>query len=143
MASLIRTGFSHIYLRREVEHFHKLVPCCNVGQASTNRELRIRVLAPYGLFFLYCDKYTTFSHLKSRLFNHGLLTLFIDRFINDTLEKSLLTNSRHARSGEMRCRLYQTLGKSDYQLMRPATLTFLPTLDSKHVKTPLPGYLDI
>ena len=139
MATLTRTGFSDIYLLREVEHFHKLVPCCNVGQASTNRDLRLRVRAAHGLSFLYYDKFTTFSHLKSRLFNHRLLTLFIDRFINDTLEKFLLTNGRHATSGEMRCRLYQNLGKSDYQLMRPATLTFLPTLDSKHVKTPLLG----
>ena len=36
-------------------------------------------------------------------------------------------NSRHARSGEIKCRLYcsQNLGKSDYQLMQPRTLTIL------------------
>ena len=32
----------------------------------------------------------------------------------------------------------QNLGKSDYQLMQPRTLT-LTKLDSKHVKPPLPG----
>ena len=33
----------------------------------------------------------------------------------------------------------QNLGKSDYKLMQPRTPTFLTTLDSKHVKAPLPG----
>ena len=33
----------------------------------------------------------------------------------------------------------QNLGKSDYQLMQPRTLTFLTKFDSKHVKPPLPG----
>ena len=34
-------------------------------------------------------------------------------------------------------KVIQNLGKSDYQLMQPRTPTFLTTLDSKHVKTPL------
>ena len=68
---------------------------------------------PRGLFFFYCDKFTTFSHLKSRLLTTGLrhplfigVTAFVFRFTNDTLEKFLLAHSRHARSSEMRCRLY-------------------------------------
>ena len=34
------------------------------------------------------------------------VTAFVSRFTNDTLEKFILMNSRHARSGEMRRRLY-------------------------------------
>ena len=41
-------------------------PCPNAGQASTTFALT------QGLFFLYCDKFTPFSHLKSRLFTTGL-----------------------------------------------------------------------
>ena len=59
----------------------RLVPCPNVGQASTNHNLHLRVRAPYGVCFLYCDKFTPFSHLKSRLFIHRPLTPFVDRFI--------------------------------------------------------------
>ena len=70
------------------------------------------------------------------------VTAFVFRFTNDILEKFLLANSRHARSGEMR-RGYTTairnLGKSDYQLMQPRTPTFFAKFDSKHVKPPLPG----
>ena len=44
-------------------------PCPNVGEASTNRDLRHK---PRGLFFFYCDKFTPFSHLKSRMFSTGL-----------------------------------------------------------------------
>ena len=33
----------------------------------------------------------------------------------------------------------QNLAKLVYQVMQPQTPTFLTTLDSKHVKTPLPG----
>ena len=33
----------------------------------------------------------------------------------------------------------QHLVKLDYQVMQPRTPTFLTTLDSKYVKTPLPG----
>ena len=43
----------------------RLVPCPNVGQASTNHDLR------RGLFFLYCYKFASFSHLKSRLLTTG------------------------------------------------------------------------
>ena len=32
----------------------------------------------------------------------------------------------------------ENLGKPDYQLMQPRTPTFLTTLDSNYVKTPLP-----
>ena len=46
----------------------------------------------------------------------------------------LKTNSRHARSGEMRGWLYCNLGKSDYQLMQPGTPSFLTTLDRKQFK---------
>ena len=41
----------------------------NVGQATTNRDLPP---LPKGLFFLYCDTFTSFSHLKSRLSTTGL-----------------------------------------------------------------------
>ena len=33
----------------------------------------------------------------------------------------------------------QNLSKSDFQLMQPQTPTYLTTLNSKHLKTPLPG----
>ena len=46
-------------------------PCPNVGQASTNRDLRLYP-GGGGLFFLYCDKFSSFSHLKSRLLTTGL-----------------------------------------------------------------------
>ena len=46
------------------ETIHRLVPCPNVGQASINHDLR---LYPGGLFFFYGDKFTSFSHSKSRL----------------------------------------------------------------------------
>ena len=84
----------------------KLVPCPNVGQAS--HQSRPSPL-PTFLFFLYCDKFSSFCHLKSRLLTtdhaqrcHNLCF----RFKNDILEKFLFTNSTHARSGEMRRQLY-------------------------------------
>ena len=126
---------------------HRLVP---VSLCRTGIYLLRPLPLPRGLFFLYYDTFTSFSHLKSLLLTTGLLhllligvTVFVFRFTNDTLEKFLLRNSRHARSGEMRRRLpttaVQNLSKSDYQLMQPQTLIFLTTLDSKHVKTPLQG----
>ena len=71
-------------------------PCPNVGQASTNRDLR---LYPRVCFSCIVTK------ASDTLYFLGV-TAFVFRFINDTLEKFLLTNSRHVRSGEMRRQLY-------------------------------------
>ena len=62
-------------------HTSRLVPCPNVGQASTNHDLH-----PYsGGCFSYI---VTNLHLSVK----GV-TAFVFRFTNDTLEKFLLTNS--------------------------------------------------
>ena len=84
----------------------RLVPGPNLGPAATNRDLRL-----YPDVYFSCI--VTNLHLsvfKIKIFNHRPLTkvsqpLFF-RFTNDILEKFLLTNSRHTRSGEMRRRLY-------------------------------------
>ena len=44
--------------------YTRLVPGPNLGPAATSRDLR---LYPEVCFFLYCDKFASFSHLKSRL----------------------------------------------------------------------------
>ena len=84
----------------------RLVPCPNVGQLSTNRDLR---LYPQVCFSCIVPN-LHLSVIKNQdcypqATDKGV-TAFVFRFTNDILEQFILTNSRHARSGEMRRRLY-------------------------------------